>query len=333
MSSRSVSMFRWCSTLSLFLSLLLVSLPAQSEKSDGTLSQLRGDLSQGQLGVLLQRQDIVRLPASAMKPWIQAQPIDRFAITGFNENEHRFAARVRLHFPDGDISFLRLEGTPAEPYTLTDWYDYSSGLRLTALLEEGRWLQSEAGRAFLSELGVSPDGPSVASLAEGRPAALKLWLTQCLGNPCERIAAAHQLESEQPMIWLLRRAIASGDMNQYQQQHAALLAALSDDPYLWWLEGQYALEYQQCAWLASPLRDAWQRHQDVLPLADVALQCSLSHTPEQTAFGTALTQQLPVDTIIDSVTAFFAAHSRPVPESWQQWAQTYSSPILPEDQE
>lgn len=326
-------MLRWCSTLSLFLSLLLVAVPAQSEDGDGTLSQLRSDLSQGQLDVLLQRQDIVRLPASTLKPWIQPQPIDRFAITGFNENDHRFAARVRLHFPDGNISFLRLEGTPAKPYTVTDWYDYSSGLRLTALLEERRWLQSEDGKAFLSELGESPDGPSVATLAEGRPAALKLWLTQCLGNPCERIAAAHQLESEQPMIWLLRRAIASGDTDQYRQQHAALLAALGDDAYLWWLEGQYALEYQQCGWLVSPLRDAWRRHQDVLALADVALQCSLSHMPEQTAFGVALTQQLSVDTIMDSVAAFFAAHNRPVPESWHQWALTYSLPILPADQE
>ncbi len=326
-------MLHWCSTLFLFVSLLLVALLARSEDGNGTLSQLRADLSQGRLDVLLQRQDIVQLPASVIKPWVQAQPIDRFAITGFNEDDHRFAARVRLHFPDGGISFLRLEGTPSAPYTLTDWYDYSSGLRLTALLDAGRWLQSEPGKAFLGELGKSPNSSRVADLAEGRPAALKLWLTQCLGKPCERIAATHQLESEQPMIWLLRRAIASGDMNQYQQQHTALLAALGDDAYLWWLEGQYALEYQQCARLASPLRDAWRRHENVLQLADVALQCTLSHTPEQTTFGTALTRKLSVTTVMESVTTFFSSHSRPVPETWQLWGQTYLSPILPVDQE
>lgn len=326
-------MLRWCSTLFLSLTLLVASLPAQSEGHGDTLGQLRADLSQGQLGVLLQRQNIVSLPASTIKPWVQAQPIDRFAITGFNESNSRFAARVRLHFPDGAISFLRLEGTPASPYTLTDWYDYSSGMRLTALLEAGRWLQSEAGNAFLEALGESANGARVANLAQGRPAALKLWLTQCLGKPCERIAVAHQLESEQPMIWLLRRAIASGGMDQYQQQHDALLKALGDDPYLWWLEGQYALEYQQCARLASPLRDAWLRHQEVLVLADVALQCTLNHTPEQTAFGATLAQQLPVATIMDSVTAFFAAHNRSVPKSWRLWGQTYLSPILPADQE
>ena len=326
-------MFRWYSTLSLLASLLMLPLAAHSDDNSNTLSQLRADLSQGQLGVLLQRQDIVPLPASTIKPWVQAQPIDRFAITGFNQSDSRFAARVRLHFPDGAISFLRLEGAPANPYTLTDWYDYSSGMRLTALLEAGRWLQSEAGKAFLEALGESPNQARVANLAQGRPAALKLWLTQCLGKPCERIAVAHQLESEQPMVWLLRRAIASGGMKQYQQQHDALLTALGDDPYLWWLEGQYALEYQQCAWLASPLRDAWLRHQEVLVLADVALQCTLSHTPEQTAFGTALTRQLPVATIMDSVTAFFAAHNRSVPESWRLWGQTYLSPVPPADQE
>ena len=325
-------MFRWCSTLSLLASLLLP-LPAHSDDTSNTLSQLRADLSQGQLDVLLQRQDIVPLPASTIKPWVQAQPIDRFAITGFNESDSRFAARVRLHFPGGGISFLRLEGTPATPYTLTDWYDYSSGLRLTALLKEGRWLQSEGGKAFLEALGESPNEARVANLAEGRSAALTLWLTQCLGKPCERIAATHQLESEQPMIWLLRRAIASGDTDQYRQQHDALLGALGDDAYLWWLEGQYALEFQQCGWLAAPLRDAWQRHEDELLLADVALQCTLNHTPEQTAFGTALTRQLSVATIMDSVKAFFAAHSRPVPQSWQLWGQTSLSPMLPADQE
>ncbi len=107
-------MFRWCSTLSLLASLLLP-LPAHSDDNSNTLSQLRADLSQGQLDVLLQRQDIVPLPASTIKPLVQAQPIDRFAITGFNESDSRFAARVRLHFPGGGISFLRLEGTPATP--------------------------------------------------------------------------------------------------------------------------------------------------------------------------------------------------------------------------
>ncbi|WP_231883920.1 hypothetical protein [Alcanivorax sp. HI0044] len=326
-------MFRWCSTLSLLAALLVLPLAAHSDDNSNTLSQLRADLSQGQLGVLLQRQDIVPLPASTIKPWVQAQPIDRFAITGFNESDSRFAARVRLHFPDGAISFLRLEGAPANPYTLTDWYDYSSGMRLTALLEEGRWLQSEAGKAFLEALGESQNQARVANLAQGRPAALKLWLTQCLGKPCERIAVEHQLESEQPMVWLLRRAIASGGMDQYRQQHDALLTALGDDPYLWWLEGQYALEYQQCAWLASPLREAWLRHQEVLVLADVALQCTLNHTPEKTAFGTALTRQLPVATIMDSVTAFFAAHNRSVPENWRRWGQTSLPLIPPSDQE
>lgn len=306
---------------------MLISQPAHS--SD-TLSQLRADLSQGQLRVLLKRQDIVPLPTPIIKLWVQAQPIDRFAITGFNESNSRFAARLRLHFPDGGISFLRLEGTPAEPYTLTDWYDYSSGLRLTALLKERRWLQSERGKAFLAALGKSPDASNVTDLAEGRPAALKLWLTQCLGKPCERIAATHQIESGQPMIWQLRRAISSGDMNQYQQQHRALINALGDDAYLWWLEGRYALSYQQCGWLGGPLRAAWQRHQSVTALADVALQCTLSQTPESTDFGDTLTEQLTVKTVMDSVAAFFAAHRRPLPGTWQQWAESYSaSPPAP----
>jgi hypothetical protein len=322
-------MSRWSQIACLFL-FLLVYFPVQASE---VLRQLRADLAQGQLNVLLQRQDIVRLPTVAIKPWVKAQSIDRFAITGFNENDRRFAARVRLHFPDGDISFLRLEGTAANPYTLTDWYDYSSGLQLTALLEKRRWLQSERGKVFLAQLGAAPGLPDLANLAEGRPAALKLWLTQCLGKPCERVAAAHQLESEQPMIWLLRRGIASGDMGQYQQQHNVLINALGDDAYLWWLEGQYALSYQQCGWLAGPLRTAWRRHQEVVPLADVALQCTLTETPKATNFGTALTQQLSIETIMGSVNAFFAAHNRPLPKAWRQWAQSHSEASLSSHQE
>ena len=102
-------MFRWCSTLSLLAAVLVLPMAAHSDDNSNTLSQLRADLSQGQLDVLLQRQDIVPLPASTIKPWVQAQPIDRFAITGFNESGQTLQGFIRVIFWNNPLNHTSSE--------------------------------------------------------------------------------------------------------------------------------------------------------------------------------------------------------------------------------
>ena len=117
-----------------FISLLLFLLAQTVSADSRTLATLRADLASGSLQPVLARQALVPVPDRVVARWVQDVDIKQFAITGFNENRERFAARVRLLFADGDVGFLRLEGEPGARYRLTEWYDYSSGLQLSELV-------------------------------------------------------------------------------------------------------------------------------------------------------------------------------------------------------
>ncbi|WP_372635417.1 hypothetical protein [Alcanivorax jadensis] len=283
-----------------------------------TLQALRADLASGSLKPVLARQALIPIPDQQIARWVQDVNIEQFAITGFNENRARFAARVRLHFADGGIGFLRLEGEPGEDYRLTEWYDYSSGLQLSDLIAYGARFNSGQGKAFLAMLQNRPGSPELASLAAGRPVLQALWLAQCSDKPCEDQALAAQEPTNKPALWQLEKPLAS-DQDHYRQISKQLHDALGDDPYLWWLKGQLALLQQRCEWVQADLEQAWQRHPEHRLLADVALQCYLAVEQGGTEFLDQLSVALGADTVSAAIGNYYQQQGAPVPAIYQPW--------------
>ena len=304
-----------------FISLLLFLLAQTVSADSRTLATLRADLASGSLQPVLARQALVPVPDRVVARWVQDVDIKQFAITGFNENRERFAARVRLLFADGDVGFLRLEGEPGARYRLTEWYDYSSGLQLSELVSYGERFEAGKGKAFLTLLQDNPGAPELGDLGAGEPALLALWLAQCSGQPCEEQALAAQTATGKPALWQLTRALMVLDRNAYREISGQLHAALGDDPYLWWLEGQLALNHQRCDWAHSALRQAWRRHPDNRLLADVALQCHLATSQPGTAFLGALSESLGADALAVAIRRYFQQQDASVPAAYQPWAQ------------
>ena len=185
--------------------LLLFCLASSAVAGSATLQALRADLASGSLKPVLARQALVSIPDKLLARWVQDIPIEQFAITGFNQNRARFAARVRLHFVDGRVGFLRLEGEPGPDYRLTGWYDYSSGLELSELIAYGDQFNHGQGKAFLTMLHKRPDAPELATLAADHPVLQALWFAQCSGKPCEEQALAAQAVTDKPALWQLER--------------------------------------------------------------------------------------------------------------------------------
>ena len=307
--------YRFVFTLLFFL------LASVSSAESPTLQSLRADLASGSLKPVLARQALLSLPDWVLTRGVQDTRISRFAITGFNENSERFAARVRLHFVDGGVGFLRLEGVPGHRYRLTDWYDYSSGLQLSDLVAASDGLTQGQGKAFLRTLNENPGSEKLGVLAGGKPALLALWLAQCNGQPCEAQAMSAQTSSDNSALWQLKKALAASSQDHYRKVSGQLHVALGDDPYLWWLEGQLALENQRCHWAGDALRQAWQRHSDNLPLADVALQCYLRLQPPGTDFLNALSEALGADTLAAAIRNHYQQQGSWIPAAYQPWLQ------------
>lgn len=305
-----------------FFSTLLFFLLASGAVADSrTLQTLRADLASGSLKPVLARQTLLPVPDSVLARWVQDVDIGRFAVTGFNENRERFAARVRLHFADGGVGFLRLEGEPGAHYRLTEWYDYSSGLQLSELVAYGDGFNQGQGKAFLTILQEHPDSRELATLAAGQPALLALWLAQCNGHPCEAQALPAQAATDKPALWQLKKAFMASDQNHYRGISGQLHEALGDDPYLWWLEGQLALNNQRCSWVGASLRKAWQRHPDNRLLADVALQCFLAVPQQGTAFLTRLSASLGAETLAVAIRGYYQQQDDLIPAAYQPWAK------------
>lgn len=305
-----------------FFSALLFFLLASGAVADSrTLQTLRADLASGSLKPVLARQALLPVPDRVLARWVQDVNIDQFAITGFNESRERFAARVRLHFVDGGVGFLRLEGEPGDRYRLTEWYDYSSGLQLSELVAYGDRFDNGQGKAFLAMLKEQPESPELATLAAGQPVLLALWLAQCSGQPCEAQALPAQTATGKPALWQLKKAFMASDQNHYREISGQLHRALGDDSYLWWLKGQLALSNQRCDWVDATLRQAWQRHPDNRLLADVALQCFLAAPQQATAFLDKLSDSLGADTLATAIRSYYQQQDASIPAGYQPWAE------------
>jgi len=305
----------------LSLSLCFCLLASIAFADSRTLQALRADLASGSLKPVLARQALLPVPDKVLARWVQDAPIDRFAITGFNETQARFAARVRLHFTDGGVGFLRLEGEPGARYRLTEWYDYSSGLQLSELVAYGDGFNKGKGKAFLATLQKNPESPELAELGANEPALLALWLAQCSDQPCEAQALQAQAATGRPALWQLKNALIASDQNHYREVSGQLHQALGDDPYLEWLEGQLALSHQRCGWVHSSLRQAWQRHPDNRLLADVALQCYLAVPQQGTAFLDTLSDSLGADTLAAAIRSYYQQQDVAIPAVYQPWIQ------------
>ena len=221
----------------LLLAVLLASSTQASGAGDITLKALRAELANGGLAPVIAHHPLTTLPGVDLERLFADSHFQRFAITGYNSNGQRFAARVRLHFADGRVGFIRLTGVPGREYRLEDLHDYTTGLSLVGLVAERRWLGSHEGKAFLEALGKTPESDTLAQLAGGRAAPLALWLAQCSGQPCEQTALEYQIEPTPPALWQLMVVPASS----LPQTVAGLQKVLGDDPWLAWLVGDAAL--------------------------------------------------------------------------------------------
>lgn len=313
--------------------LSLPALPVLATDQSATLDALRDDLSGGSLKPVLARQRIAPLPATLLEQWVADTLFQTFAITGFNDNGKRFAARVRLHFepvvPDapGSITFVRMAGSSGTDYQLDAFFDYATGLDLDNLLSQRDWLVSRDGRAFLKTLSQSPHDPALATLAQGRKGVLPLWLAQCSGRDCEAAAMAAQEAGDRWTLWQLQRQIQRGNRPGYEQVFSGLRKALGDDPWLWQLAGLYARAYQQCDWIVAPLQKAWLRHREHRALADSALQCTLSVlTPGETSLGpqgtdflTRLSHAIGPATLAQAIQAYYQGVASSPPGALNTW--------------
>ncbi|MCG8393803.1 MAG: hypothetical protein MI745_12035 [Pseudomonadales bacterium] len=286
-----------------------------------TLKALRKDLSSGSLEPVILRQSLAPLPDPVLQQWLADVPVSRFAITGFNENDQRFAARVRLHFADGGFTYVRIEGKPGPDYALTEWHDYASGLRLSELVALAPWFREKEGRAFLALLSRAPDSDELGKYVAQHPAAAALWLAQCSGQSCEQQATSHQPESSGPTLWAWRQVFAQGERQTAKALQQALENALGDDPYFWLMTGHYALDSQHCDWVATELQSAALRHHLAI-LSDVALQCYLAGsgaTQGGTEFLDALSEQLGRSLVEAAIQRHYHLQALPVPDKLQSW--------------
>ncbi len=320
-------------TLMTSLLALLPALSVQAEDS-ATLTALRADLSSGSLRPLLDRQRIIEIPDALQEQWLADSPFRSFAVTGFNENGQRFAARIRLHLISDDhedalptVTFIRVSGTPGSSYRIDQFHDYASGLDLAALEAEKAWLLSGEGKAFLAMLSQQPDNTALAPLARGRPAALALWLAQCMGRPCENTALTAQIPTDSPAFSHVQRGFMAGDQEQAADSIVELHRALGDDPWLWRTLGLQAHQYGHCQWVLDEMQRGWMEHPDNTPLADTTLQCTLATLdPEQqelddqgTAFMQRLSQQIGRDNLARAISEYYRQYPHPQPAALQAW--------------
>ena len=327
---------RWCLLLQIGLAAALCVQPVSLLRAaeTATLAALRADLQAGSLQPLLSRQTLVRLPKSMLDKGLTEIHFQSFAVTGFNENAERFAARLRLHLIENDdagspsgVAFIRVAGTPGPNYTVDQFYDYATGLDLVSLHSRKDWLSGERGAAFISTLSDDPGSSSLAELAEGQPAVLALWLAQCSGHPCESVALKAQVATAQPALWQLRRAFAEGDRGAVNAQLATLRSALGDDPWLWYVTGIYARHHQRCRWVTQTLQEAWERQPNNRALSDSTLQCTLATLGEGkggldtqgTEFLQRLSQEIGPGNLSEAIDRYYRQHPRMRPEALSPW--------------
>lgn len=312
--------------------LFLVCVTKVFAQSD-TLAALRSDLDTGQLANVFARYPSAFLSPDLREQLIAQQDISRYAVTGYNENSTRFAARVRVHFVKGGVGFFALYGQHNDSgYVLRDWTDYGSGLSRDDVLALARWGTTREGGAFLTRLSDNPSDPQLAvqlqRLATSRDAtsqtrglaAHHLWLAQCVGQPCAALAqsAFTANMSPAPAVWSLSLAAEEGSQTHWNRALETLTQVLGDDPYLWWLSGQSLLQFAQCDWGKPALREAWLRHKTVQPLLDVHLQCTLALWSDQASDHQALNElqtSLGADALHAAVKRYYQKHERPMPSS------------------
>ncbi|MZR61809.1 hypothetical protein [Alcanivorax sp. DP30] len=327
---------RWMSLLQVCLTALLFWPFGQSvyASETDTLAAIRADLQTGSLRPLLSRQTIVNLPQSLQEKWLAEVRFETFAVTGFNQNSERYAARVRLHLAEGEgtdniasVTFIRVAGTPGTQYTVDQFYDYATGLDLVSLRSQQAWLASRSGEMFMTTLSQDPGNPDLAKLAQGRAAPLALWLAQCSDKPCELAALQAQIDTGQPALWQLRKAFADNDRSAVDSQLSALRSALGDDPWFWQITGIYARHHQHCDWVVVPLQDAWKEQPNSRSLADSALQCSLAAIPQNvetldargTVFLDRLSEQLGPQRLSAAIKRYYQHQQRVTPGALSPW--------------
>lgn len=312
----------------LFL-LLLVTL-APPVQGQTTLTQLRDDLSSNGISALLSRQSLAQLPDTLREQWGDSQPLAGFAVTGYNRDDNRFAARLRLQFAAGGLNYLRVEGRHGTPYTITDWYDYATGIRLSELANLVPWLKTDKGNAFLRTLQKQPDNAELARQVSNRPAAAALWLMQCTGQPCETLARRHQ-QSKGPALWAVQQALAAENQQTYPQRRKELVSALGDDSHFLYWEGQQVLIHRACAWAGEQTWENWRRHTGNKQLADVALLCALrSHEADDLiAKLNALNQALPSLPLAQALDNYYPADT--MPSALRSWLSQSGRPAGEEE--
>ena len=317
----------------LAVSLALMFSTVHADESS-TLEAIRADLQSGSLRPLLTRQTVISVPGVTLEQWWADVHIHRFAVTGFNANSRRYAARLRLHFrsqsapPESEyITFIRVAGRVGDDYTVDQFLDYSTGLDLVALADEKGWLASRSGKRFLEALSQTPDAAILAHLAEGRQPALALWLAQCSGQPCEPVAMAAQPTSQTATLWQLQQAFERGAKSTVDQQLTRLREALGDDPWLWHVAGIYARHHQHCDWVEKGLRRAWQNTPQNRELADSTLQCVLAmisvDQPQLAHDGTSfldhMSDEIGDEALSSAIMRFYRAQHRPRPVALDPW--------------
>ena len=310
-------------------SLLVVMVsPLVSAQETDTLSTLRQDLGSGSLRPVLERQDIVHFPAAVLDRWLADTSFQGFAITGFNQDRERFAARLRLQHRAQDsenVSFIRIAGRVGDDYTIDQFYDYGTGLDLSQLAKQAKWLKTAQGQQFLAMLSRDPGSAELEALADSRTPFLALWLAQCIGQPCESKALNAQLPIDEPAIWTLRRGFAWEDRDTALSSLRGLRQKLGDDPWLWRITGIYAHYYQHCDWIIKDLQEAWTASGSDA-LADSALQCTLSsmeHDENSSSAGThfldRLSETIGRERLSRAINAYYLQDQRPVPSVFSPW--------------
>lgn len=298
-----------------------------------TLAALRADLDSGSLRALLDRQAIVSVPDSLIRKWLADTRFSAFEVTGFNENDTRFAARVRLHLSAdglrgsaGAITFIRVAGIPGKKYRVDQFYDYASGLDLASLIDQKAWLTSTSGEAFMSMLSENPESARLPELAQGREAALALWLAQCAGHACEAAAIQAQQQGDQPALWQLQQAFSVGEREALFAALKDLRNALGEDPWLWTIAGIAAGQNERCDWIVADLQQAWAAHPQSIALADTTLQCTLATLPGDgvpdeagTRFLNQLSKQSGSETLSRAINTYYRHHDSPRPMALSPW--------------
>ncbi|MDX1803728.1 MAG: hypothetical protein R3292_06575 [Alcanivorax sp.] len=311
------------------LLLALLVLPLWATAQAPVIEQLREDFQSQGLAGPLSHQTLANIPASLLQHWLTQTPLQRFAITGFSQRGGRFAARVRVHFANGQLNYLRLEGATNSKgsYQLGDWYDYAAGVHLTALVALADWLESGHGKAFLQALQKQPEASgTLRRLSQGQPAARALWLIQCAGRPCQDAALAAQPVDHEPALWQMTRAIQGGALKPFKKVFVQLQQVLGADAYLPALAGQQALQYHQCHWLAPWLARQRLKFPGVRVLADATLQCSLAGKQpwsRQQPLLEALHRQFPNVDLAEQIRRFYRQQQLTPSTSLAQWLKEH----------